>query len=84
MALLILRNTACETSVNGLVEELRKVGNRVGWEKADQMVQLFRQAYLFFEVREFTRRLSLGGTNSPKAYAIDSELAFGALPPPPV
>ena len=76
LALLILRNTSSETSVNSLVVTLREAGFRIGWERADEIVELFRQAYLFFEVREYTRGIAPGTTNPPKSYAIDPGLAF--------
>lgn len=76
MALLILRNTSCEMSINGMVETLRASGKRVGWEKADEMARLFRQAYLYFEVHEYTRQLVSDAGNPPKGYAVDPGLAY--------
>ena len=76
MALLILRNTARELSVNGLAETLKASGHRIGWERANEMATLFRQAYLYFELWEYSRSPLAGGTNPPKAYAIDPGLAY--------
>ena len=76
MALFILRNTARELSVNGIVETLKASGHRIGWEKANEMATLFRQAYLYFDLWEYSRSPLAGGTNPPKAYAIDPGLAY--------
>lgn len=76
LALLILRNTSNETSVNSLVSTLRGAGFRIGWERAEELVSLFRQAYLFFEVHEYARGITSGTTNPPKSYAIDPGLAY--------
>lgn len=76
MALLILRGSSNEVSVNGLVDSLKAAGMRVGWERAEEMAALFRQAYLYFEVREFARGIAAGSTNPPKGYAIDPGLVY--------
>lgn len=76
MALLILRNTSCEMSVNGIMQTLKDAGNTIGWERTSQMAQLFRQAYLYFEVFEYSRELLPGTGNPPKLYAIDPGLAL--------
>lgn len=76
MALLVLRSTARELSVNGLVDALKAAGHRIGWEKASEMAALLSQAYLYFELREYSRTPLAGGTNPPKAYAIDPGLAY--------
>lgn len=76
MALLILRNTSCRVSVNGIMQDLRSAGNSIGWERADQMVQLFKQAYLFFEVYEYSHELLASAKNPPKLYAVDPGLAL--------
>lgn len=76
LALLVLRNTSNETSVNSLVSTLRDAGFRIGWERAEEICELLRQAYLFFEVREYARGIVSGTTNPPKAYAVDPGLAY--------
>ena len=75
-ALYILRTTARELSVNALVDALRASGASIGWEKARELCDLFRQAYLYFELWEYTRTPLAGGTNPPKSYAVDPGLAY--------
>lgn len=76
LALLVLRNTSNETSVNSLVSTLRAAGFRIGWERADEMYDLLREAYLFFEVREYARGIAPGTTNPPKTYAVDPGISY--------
>lgn len=76
MALMILRNTSCEMSVNGMIDTLKAAGNSTGWEKACEVAALFRQAYLSFEVYEYSHELLAGGSNPSKLYAVDPGLAF--------
>lgn len=76
VALLILRTTARELSVNGVCETLRASGYRIGWERAQELCALFRQAYLYFELWEYSRQPLAGGTNPPKSYAVDPGLAY--------
>jgi len=76
VALLILRTTARELSVNGICETLRASGYRIGWERAQELCALFRQAYLYFELWEHSRQPLAGGTNPPKSYAVDPGLAY--------
>ena len=40
-ALYGLRNTACESSVNQLVESFKELGFKIYWEKADRIVDRF-------------------------------------------
>lgn len=75
-ALLILRLTAREVSVNGICEALRASGFKIGWERAQELCELFRQAYLYFELWEYSRLPLSGGTNPPKGYAIDPGIAY--------
>ena len=42
----------------------------------EELVSLFRHAYLFFEVHEYARGIASGTTNPPKNYAIDPGLAY--------
>lgn len=76
MALLILRTTARELSVNGICTTLRDAGYKVGWERAQELCRLFRQAYLYFELWEYTRQPLSNSTNPPKGYAVDPGLAY--------
>lgn len=76
LALLVLRNTSNETSVNAMVDTLRKSGFRIGWERAEEIFSLLGQAYLFFEVREFARGIAASTTAPPKVYAVDPGLAY--------
>ncbi len=76
VALLILRTTARELSVNGICETLRASGYRIGWERAQELCALFRQAYLYFELWEYSRQPLAGSTNPPKSYAVDPGLAY--------
>ncbi len=75
-ALYALRNTACELSVNGLVERMRALGYKIYWEKADRMLKALKEAFLFFELNEFTMSLKPNTTANPKDYAIDQGLVF--------
>lgn len=50
IALFLLRNTACELSTNGLVETLRAVGWKIYWDKANTLLELFKQAFLVYQV----------------------------------
>ncbi len=54
IALFLLRNTACELSTNGLVETLRAVGWKIYWDKANTLLELFRQAFLVYQLEEHT------------------------------
>lgn len=76
LALLILRNTSNETSVNSLVATLRGMGLRIGWERAEEICMLLRQAYLYYEVHEYSRGIAPSTTNPPKTYAVDPGLVF--------
>lgn len=76
LALLVLRNTSNETAINSLVGTLRDAGYRIGWERAEQIYALLRQAYLFFEVRDYARGIAPGSTHPPKTYAVDPGIAY--------
>lgn len=75
-ALFSLRNTACELSVNNLVEELKKFGFKIYWEKADRILELLEQAFLFFEVKDFATALKKQSTVPAKVYGIDPGVVF--------
>lgn len=76
VALLILRTTARELSVNGICDTLHASGYRIGWERAQELCSLFRQAFLYFELWEYSRQPLAGSTNPPKSYAVDPGLAY--------
>lgn len=74
-ALYGLRNSACELSVNGLTDALKEQGFKIYWEKADRLVDLLMQAFLFFEVNDFVTTLKPQSTALPKVYAVDPGIA---------
>lgn len=76
VALLILRTTARELSLNSVCETLTASGYRIGWERARELCTLFRQAYLYFELWEYSRQPLAKSTNPPKSYVVDPGLAF--------
>ena len=76
LALYGLRNTACEFSVNKLVESFRGEGFKVYWEKADRIVDLLEQAFLFAKVEEHAFALKSRTTAAPKVYAIDPGISY--------
>ena len=57
IALFLLRNTACELSTNGLVETLRAVGWKIYWDKANTLLELFKQAFLVYQLEEYSTML---------------------------
>lgn len=75
-ALYALRNTACELSINNLTEELQKAGFKAYWEKTNRLDELFRQAYLYYALSEFTTALKPDSTAVPKAYAVDPGMVY--------
>lgn len=66
IALFLLRNTACELSTNGLVETLRAVGWKIYWDKANTLLELFKQAFLVYQLEEYSTMLKPGSTAVPK------------------
>lgn len=70
-ALYGLRNTACEFSINGLTETLKEQGFKIYWDKADRLMGMLIQAYLFFKMEEYATSLKAGSTALPKVYAVD-------------
>lgn len=76
IALYALRNTSCELTVTAAVGELRNEGRKIYWEKADRLVSLLEQAFLFHKLYEYTRVLSSGSTAAPKVYANDPSLSY--------
>lgn len=75
-ALYGLRNTACEFSINQLVDGFRELGFKVYWEKADRIVDLLRQAYLLMRVEEHSVALKPQTTAPPKVYGIDPGIVY--------
>ncbi|MBS5450241.1 MAG: ATP-binding protein [Coriobacteriia bacterium] len=74
VALFGLRNTACDLSVNNLVESLRTVGYRTSWETVNEVVRLFCQAHLLSLLPEYATSLA-PSTAASKVYAVDTGLA---------
>lgn len=75
-ALYLLRNTACELSVNALVAALKATGWKVYWDKVNTLLELFKQAYLVYELPEYRTALKPGSTSVPKMYAVDQGMAY--------
>lgn len=75
-ALYLLRNTACELSVNELTEALKAVGWKVYWEKVNALLNLFKQAYLTYDLHEYRTVLKPNSTDVPKVYAVDQGMAY--------
>lgn len=75
-ALYLLRNTACELSVNSLTAALKTDGWKVYWDKINALLELFRQAYLVYELREYRTALKPGSTDVPKTYAVDQGMVY--------
>ncbi|OZG59729.1 ATPase AAA [Bifidobacterium lemurum] len=75
-ALYALRNTACELSVNSLVEALKTQGWKVYWDKINTLLALFKQAYLVYELQEYQTTLKPDSTSVPKLYAVDPGMAY--------
>lgn len=76
IALYLLRNTACELSINALVEALKANGWKAYWDKANMLLELFKQAYLVYELPEYRTALKPGSTGVPKIYAVDQGMAY--------
>ena len=76
VALFGLRNTACDLSINNLVESLRSVGYKTSWETINEVVRLFCQAHLFSMLPEYSVSLSPDSTQVQKVYAVDAGMAY--------
>lgn len=76
VALFCMRNTACELSINNLVDSLRQVGYRTSWETVNEMVRLFCQAHMISLLPEYSTSLAPTTTSTPKVYALDQGMAF--------
>ena len=79
VALFALRNTACELSVNGLTDLLRKAGYRTSWETVNEVVRLLCQAHLLALLPEYATSLAPSTTAQPKVYAVDQGLAHATM-----
>ena len=75
-ALYGLRSTACEFSVNQLVENFKELGFKIYWEKADRIMELLRQAFLLMKVEEHAFALKPQTTATPKVYGIDPGIVY--------
>ena len=76
IALYALRNTGCELSVNKLTAQLAQVGYKLYWSKARRILDLLEQAFLCYELNEYTTSLKPDNTTVPKLYAEDPGLAY--------
>lgn len=77
LALFGIRNTGCELSVNGLVEQLEEAGDqKVYWTKVNRLLELFGKAYLLHYLPEYTTALKPGTSKPKKVYAEDQGLAY--------
>ncbi|MBW3092078.1 ATP-binding protein [Bifidobacterium sp. 82T10] len=76
IALFALRNTGCEMSVSKLTAQLEQVGYKLYWNKARRILDLLEQAFLCYEVNEYTTSLKPDSTTVPKIYAEDPGLVY--------
>lgn len=76
IALFALRNTGCEMSVSKLTAQLEQVGYKLYWNKARRILDLLEQAFLCYEVSEYTTSLKPDSTTVPKIYAEDPGLVY--------
>ena len=76
VALFGLRNTACDLSVNRLVDDLRAVGYKTSWETVNEVVRLFCQSHLLSLLPEYSVALSPDSTSVQKVYAVDPGMAY--------
>ncbi|WP_080797565.1 ATP-binding protein [Arabiibacter massiliensis] len=76
LALFGLRNTACEFSVNNMVEQLQDAGYKVYWEKVNRLFDLLKQAFMLHELAEYSTALKSDTTAVPKVYAVDPGIVY--------
>lgn len=76
IALFALRNTACELAVSKLTAQLEQVGYKLYWNKARRILDLLEQAFLCYELGEYTTSLKPNTTVVPKIYAEDPGLVY--------
>lgn len=76
IALYTLRNTGCELSINKLTAQLAQVGYKLYWNKARRILDLLEQAFLCYELNEYTTSLKPDSTTVPKLYAEDPGLTY--------
>ncbi len=75
-ALYVLRNTACELSINNMVEHLQKAGFKVYWNKVRHLDEIFQQAFLYYPLSEYTTALKVTSNVTPKVYAVDQGMVY--------
>ncbi|RRF96621.1 MAG: ATP-binding protein [Coriobacteriaceae bacterium] len=76
MALFALRDTACDFSVNRLLDMLRRVGYHTSWDTVNEGVHLLEQSYLISMLKEYSVALAEKTTAIPKVYACDQGMAY--------
>lgn len=76
LALFCIRNSACDLSVNKLVNGLRAAGYRTSWETVNEAIRLFQQAHMIELLPEFSTSLSPNTTAPAKVYAADAGLVY--------
>lgn len=76
LATRLLGLNARQLSVRKIENDLRSAGLATGRGYLAGLVSYFEEAYLLFQVREFSRSLSETTTAQPKIYAIDPGLAL--------
>lgn len=72
----VLGTNARQLSVRKVVNDLKSVGIATSREFLGDVLQYLIEAYLVFQVRNFSLSLSESTTSSPKIYAIDPGLAL--------
>ena len=76
LATRLLGLNARQLSVRKIENDLRSAGLSTGRGYLAGLVSYFEEAYLLFQVKEFSRSLSETTTSQPKIYAIDPGLAL--------
>ena len=76
LATRLLGLNARQLSVRKIKNDLHSAGLATGRGYLAGLISYFEEAYLLFEVREFSRSLSETTTAQPKVYAIDPGLAL--------
>ena len=76
LATRLLGLNARQLSVRKIENDLRSAGLATGRGYLAGLVSYFEEAYLLFQVKEFSRSLSESTTAQPKVYAVDPGLAL--------
>lgn len=76
VALVGLRNTSREFSINNVVAQLQSYGFKAYWEKINRIYELFKQAYLFYPLESYRTSFTQDSTLPPKVYASDPGMAY--------